>query len=1247
MKFFVPAITLGNSMPAQLLLMEPGSSRRGLAIKKQIVMQIKLITAFLLVGVIHVSAKTFSQQVTLTVKDMPLKQVFKLITDQTGYSFMVQSYLLDNAAPVTISGKDLSLSTILKRITQERGLTYAVKYNTIVVSAAGKKNPVMEKGGDVPAMDFLSPPPVEIKGRVVDKDGKPIVNALVKATAPSNRNAAGTTVIYKGVLTDEQGNFTIPEADAYTILVVSAVNIETTEFPLNGNNSFVTIVAKMKVAELSNLSVVNTGYQTLNKERATGSFGKPDMDIVRSRTSTMDIISRLDGQIPGMSLSISAINPGNASGTGNGMSTRKSLIRGISSANSSMAGEPLYVLNGVLVADFNSINPDDVEDITVLKDAAAAAIWGARATMGVIVITTKSGSRNQKLTVNYNGFMNYQGKPDFDYMHMMNSQQYIQTAQELFDPVVYPWSTLYNAYMAPHESVMYNKYRGVISEAQAKKSLDSLSAINNHNQVADLWYRPAFTTNHTLSVAGGTNIYSFYGSLAYTKTQTNAPGDKNDAYKLNFTQSINAGKRVRISLNTALVNTISSRKNPVTIPNNSVLPYQLFKNADGNSVNMPYMLGISDSLRRNYQARSLINLDYYPVEEMNYGYTKTNTLSMNVTANISVNIWKGLSFAGTYGYVKSPVSNDIYADHQKLTERQQLLRLTVAPTIGSIPKYYLPATGGTLTTGNADQRNWTARNQLVYDAQPRNGRDHLTIQAGQEAQESYSTRSSTTILGYNEALGTYANLDYAMLSAGISGTVTGFGSYGGSSIPYQLRWSKTRFDSYFGLASYTYNGKYSLDASWRQDRSSLFGSDISFQNKPIWSVGGRWQLGKEGFMQPLTWINSLAIRTTYGITGNSPYTGAAATTDILFAINSTYPGNINGEAFTVNQFANNKLAWENTATVNIGIDYAILNKRISGSIDLYRKITTDMIGGIPVNPLSGTNTTTGNIGRLTNKGIEVSLHTINIQGKEFSWNSTLTMGYNTSKLNSYTAATNANRTVSGWLVGGPIVKDYSLQPVFAYRFAGLDNLGDPQVYLANNTITKLPGGRVVDDLKYMGTTQPVCTGGLSNTMRYKGFSLSLNMIYRLGGVMRRDWATLPFSNRQANAANFGGNLPDFYLGRWKKAGDEAVTNIPSYVASGTINATRRNINYFTYGDINIASAAYAKLRDVTLVYDLSPGVLKALKIQRLSIMVQATNFMVWKANSWDIDPEYQDAVQGFRSMPPSKHSYSLGLNLTF
>lgn len=1170
-------------------------------------------TAMLMfIALLQVSAAATAQTVTLSEKNARLTTVLEKMRKQTGYDFMYSTATLKGARLVTISVTNVPLERVLTTIFDNQPLQFSIEDKSVVIS---------KKAGVKIAYTVVHP---VVHGIIYDDHDNPLVGASVRIDGE-----------HQSAVTNKQGIYFLKDPPANGTLLVSYIGYQTDSTTIS-NREEINIHLKLASLTMQEVVIVNTGYQKLNKERATGSFGKPDMKIFADRAGSTDIVSRMEGLVPGMS-----VTPGfkgaqvNRYGTG---ANQRSTIRGQSSAQ--LGTDPIYVVNGVQVLNLTMINPDDIADISVLKDASAAAIWGARAANGVIVVTTKSGSGNQKIKFSYSGYITTQGKPDLNYSRNMNSSQYIQAMRETFNPVVFPWSSLSNSVIAPHEQILYDQSRGLISAAKANSGLDSLSGINNKQQIKDLLYRNAFTTNQTLSASGGGEMYNFYTSLSYLKNHSNQLGATDNTYRITLNQTINPTKAIRLSLNTLISNNVSSSAKAVTV-RSQFLPYQLFQDASGTNQNLAYIQGLSPATRADYQARSRINLDYSPLDELNLGYVKSNLLTINTTAELGVKLAKGLTFSGTYGYQKSPGTSSTYDDAALYSSRRELLNYTVARSTAVPPVYYIPSTGGRFAKGINDSYNWTVRNQMSYNTRLRGEKDELNVQVGQEVQEQYNSIETTVVRGYDQNLKTYSLLDYQTLSQGIFGAVGSFRSVF-SEQPYTIFYDRSRFRSYFGLMNYSIDGKYIIDGSIRRDYSNLFASANSSQKRPAFSFGGKWLITKEDFMKDISWINHLALRSTYGITGNAPSGSIAFSADILQTeINNTY-----GNSLSISSIRNDKLTWESTHTFNTGIDFGVLANRITGSIDYYRKNTTDLLGNTPTNPLTGSSSIYGNIGNMTNRGLEISLRSVNVQTTAFSWSTNFVFSFNRNELVSYSALDPSLNTAANRLTGVNIV-GYSAQSLFAYRYAGLDNVGDPQIKLANGTITKDPDAAGAADMVYMGSTQPKFNGGLSNTFRYKSFSLSANMIYNLGAVMRRDVNTFYTGRAGADAGSWGGNINEDFARRWKQPGDEAITTIPSYVASVGISGSRRNTFYYTYGDINVVSASYIKLRDITLGYDFSPQVLKSLNLQGARVYAQSGNFMIWKANKYGIDPEYQSFLLGTRSDPAFTHPFTLGVNVTF
>jgi TonB-linked SusC/RagA family outer membrane protein len=1210
----------------------PRGSNRHLA-KTFLIMR---LTIFLLTAAfLDVSATGLSQQITYSGKNIHLKKVFAEIKRQTGYSVIYTDNTLRDTKPVTLKMENVPLTEFLDVLLKDQPVISIIESKTIIIY---KKTASPVSVADILGDELsLSQPPVT--GVIRSADGLALSGATIRIKGKN-----------KITVSDNNGSFEI-NADAGSILIVSYIGFEEREFKLT-DRSPVTIILQQFSRNMDTAEViVSTGYQQISKERSAGSYAKPDMKIIAARSTSMNILQRLDGLVPGLTINNAP------SASQNPLLIRGLSTIGISDGQGGYSGtsrSPLYVVDGIALDDVASINPQDVADITVLKDATAASIWGSRASNGVIVITSKKGTPNEKISVQYDGFSNFKGKPDLNYKPVLNSRQFIQVARETFDPEQYPWSViseftnLGSTGVAPHNVILYGQYRGLISEEQANKSLDSLASINNVSQIRDLWYRNAMLMNHTISLSGGSKKYAFYGSLAYTDNQSNRPGEKDNTYKVNLRQDFTFNKHIQAYLLTDLTNTVTAAKRTVNV-DNTFYPYQLFQDAGGNNLSMSYMSSLNDSIRQVFENQSGISLDYNPLNEFNHGYTKSNALMNRLVAGVTVKFFPGLSFQGVYGYIRGTNRTTSFDDHESYTVRSKTAQFTNLDVSGN-PVYNLPNYGGSYAVTNTSQRNWTLRNQLVYDNAWNGGLHQLTLLTGQEAQERLSVVNNSTVWGYDESLQTYALIDYSLLSStGVSSAVWPNYAGNGSLLfdrPFSETESQVRYTSYYANAAYTFNRKYTANGSWRIDKSNLFGIDKGAQNRPVWSVGVRWLLSEENFVGHIPWLDRLALRATYGVTGNSPAPGTAASYDILTPLSGSFIPN--GAGLAVETPSNRKLTWESTETINIGVDFSVFQNRVSGSVDFYSKKTEDLLGDLSVNSFSGYASITGNFGNLQNKGIELSLNSRNISTKAFSWSSLLTLAYNKNKITQLNSAgpvtTGAQKAGMAYLTGYPAFA------IFAYRFAGLDTMGDPMIGLTDKTITKERNTATPDDIEFMGTYQPVWNGGLSNFFQYKGFGLNVNIVYNLGHVMRRDinqfYSGRIYHSNFSNNGLQGANIHADFVNRWKKKGDEAITNIPSYVANSADADTRRDIAYYAGGDVNVLSASYIKLKDITLSYSLPAHIANSIKTKDITFRVQLSNLMLWKANKYGIDPEFQDASNGLRTMPFDQRTITVGLHAT-
>lgn len=487
----------------------------------------------------------------------------------------------------------------------------------------------------------------------------------------------------------------------------------------------------------------------------------------------------------------------------------------------------------------------------------------------------------------------------------------------------------------------------------------------------------------------------------------------------------------------------------------------------------------------------------------------------------------------------------------------------------------------------------------------------VTGMLGAETREVRNNRSNNTIYGYNKDLLIASNIDF--LNAYPS-YITGYTSY----IPNGLSFSETlnRFVSYYGNAAYSYNGKYTFSASARKDASNLFGVNVNDKWKPFWSAGAAWDISKENYYR-VSWLPFLKLRTTYGVSGNVDQSKSAVT--VLQYIGTNSASNL-PDAF-VTQYSNPYLTWEKVHTLNIGIDFASLHQIISGSLEYYIKNGSNLFGPSPLDYTAGLNDISiiKNVADMQAKGVDLSLQTININ-KKLRWSSNLLLSHYTNKTVSYYAP-------PGFIYrpgyGGSIspVVGKPLYAIFSYNMAGLDpQTGDPIGYLGkelskdyNSIINSVTNP---DSLLYNGPATPRWYGSLGNTFAWKGFSLTVNITFKLGYYFRKQSIAynILFSNGTGNS--------DFSK-RWQNPGDEKITTVPSIVYP----VISGRDDFYLQSQNTVDKADQVRLQFINLNYNLSDLLPIEKILKSIQVYMNASNLgILWRANKDGIDPEYPSSI---------------------
>ena len=1170
------------------------------------IMRLLMIFCFFFVSGAMANGYSQEQVVSLNLHQCDVNTLCQEIWKQTGLRFIYNEEHVKNLTAFDVKADKKTVREVLDQVFDNTSLRYFFEQDVIYILA---------KSGQV-----KKPETKQASGTVKDKKGEPLpgVTVLIKGT-------------HNGVVTDIDGNFMIKIPSDTVTFVFSFVGMKKQEVKYAPGKKL-NIVMEEDVEQME--EVVVTGYQTLSKERNAGSFGIVSGSEIKERVGlTGSVLESMEGLTSGLNINY-------ADGQD------KYLIRGLTSISSNRS--PLFVVDGVAMSSENfenMVNSNDIENITFLKDATAASIWGARAANGVVVITTKKGKdTDRKIKISYDGSFTYKGMPDFGYMEYMSSGTLIKSATEIFDPEFYTWNAVtttnngiggFLPIVYPHELPMYKAVNKEYTEAERDEELARLASLNNRSQIEDLFMQPAFFTNHSLSFMGGSGVHRYYGSLGFGNDQTNDKVRTNK-YMLNLKQDFNFTDWLKIDLTVNLAMTDKKNKSMYSV-DNSILPYMMFKDENGNALSHS-VLKFYEPDRLNYENLSGVSLDYIPLEDNRDGFNKSTLLNARVNAGIEIKLWKGLSYSGRFQYQRSEGKAEQFNDQESFSVRRELVEFAQAATTeNGVPTFYLPETGGHYTNTSTYNTDWTVRNQLMYDRNFEESVSHVTGLAGMEVRGTLTNSHGTFSRGYDPQTMTYNSYDEGeLIKNGIKNPILKQGTSAVNKLTkkhFTDSETEYRFVSFYANGAYTYNSKYTLNASIRVDQSNLFGSDPSVQYKPVWSVGGAWTLGQENFMQNISWLDRLVLRFSYGLGGNSPDPGLGGPYDVLIVTqDAAYPG----KGYNVVTPANDKLTWEKTRTVNAGVDFSVLQGRLNGSLDAYFKKTTDLLGNVPLNPVTGWVNALANLGTMTNKGFEFSLNSQNMSGV-FNWSTNFTLTYNKNKIEELSVA---NALSPSSIIYENYVEGYAAGSLFAYRWAGLDNMGDPQVYDENGEKVKLT--QDLTDLKcmrYMGTMQAPWYGGLTNTFSYKGIELSCMFVYNLGHKMRNDV-------NQFYAGRITSNLHKDFDKRWRQPGDENITDIPSYEANTKTSTTRRDISLYRFSDQQVLDASYIKLRNLSLAYALPSGICDRLSAENIKIRFQVSNLFYWAANHQGIDPEAMNLRNGVRATQFGP-SWSIGLTVNF
>lgn len=1150
----------------------------------------KLTTFILMLSLLQVSAASLGQNLTMQQKNVRISRIFLEIRKQTGYDVILPNSKFKETR-FNADFRNTPVDHVMRQLLAGKEYDFSIKDKTIVINA---KEPSFLAG----LLDHFTN--VDVHGVVTDMDNIPLPGATVRVKGTDQT-----------VTTTVTGEFRFGNISEKAVLQITYIGYQTKE--VQAASELGTIKLELLTAELDQVSVVSTGYQSIPKERATGSFSKIDNKTYNRQVST-DVLSRLKGIAPSL-----AFDERSPNGTYLSIRGRSTIYGG---------DQPLIVVdNFPYEGDLNNLNPNDIEDISILKDAAAASIWGVRAGNGVIVIRTKRGQFNQPIKIDFNSNVSIGQKTDLFYQSRMKSTDFIDVEKMLFDNGYFD-GTIDNAAsgeaLSPVVEILLQQRNNDITAAQANDQINALRNYDVRNDQEKYFYQKTVKQQYALNITGGSEKQSYFLSTGFDKNKLSSVGNRFSRISVNGSQSYRPLGNLEISaaINFNQNKSVSNYAETQLSLGGGRAIYPYAKLADDNGTPLSVIKDLRPSFKQAAMQSGFLNWDYLPLNEIGL---QNNTNSLNNTrllAGINYKIIPSLSADLKFQYEHQNSQSKSLNEGESYYMRDMINRYT---SITGSDLFRNVPLGATLNSNFAELSALNGRGQLNYDHA---WTDHqLTAIAGFEARQVRTSSSNSLLYGYDPVLGTSSPMNYDMYyqlyPSGFYGTIPRNDGVGGT---------LDRFRSYYANGSYTYKNNYTASLSGRIDQSNLFGVKANQKAVPLWSAGLKWDIAKETFYS-MPWLPVLSIRSSYGYNGNTDKTLTAFTTAELQS--STIPYAV------VMNAPNAKLQWEKIGIWNLGLDFASKNNRISGSLEYFTKRGKDMIGAGPLDPTTGFTSYKGNIANIKGKGFDVELSTRNILTTQFQWQTNFLLSYATDKVIDYKLVPSVLNFLSDNSLGrnAGYYSPVSGRPLFAIYstpWAGLDPAtGAPRGFLNGQPSTDYAAINAQisldpeQELIYNGPALAPHFGAFRNTFTYRNFEASLNITYRFGYYFRR-----PSINYSDLFSSYSSHAD--YYNRWQNPGDEVRTNVPALAYPADQDASY----YYSNAEILIEKGDHIRLQDATISYSLNKSHLKLLPFSQIKFFMYSSNLgLLWSASKKGIDPDF----------PYSKplRTTAFGLNCSF
>ncbi|WP_158293150.1 SusC/RagA family TonB-linked outer membrane protein [Tamlana fucoidanivorans] len=1163
-------------------------------------------------------------------KQATVDEVFDLIMAQTDYTFIYQVDMFKDAPKVQLYKGVVRVNNLLAQSLTLGDYNFDVtNTNTIVI----RKN-----------TSSINTQQFSVSGTIVDRYGIPLPGLSVYITDDLTTENVN---IIRGTTTDFDGKYTLT-VNPGQFIVVSGIGYETTQTLVLENKTSYDFILKESINELDEV-VVSTGYQKIPKERATGLFNTiPTRELNNTVTQTMGSI--LQGIAPGIQVVEDA--------DGN-IDISDVVIRGVGTISSDSA--PLVVVDGFPIdGGFDTINPNDIASITILKDAASASIWGARAGNGVIVIVTKKGQR-KGLNVEVSSFIKMRSKINLDRnVTRANSATTLALESTIWgDPdgqgannffiANYPApSTLFdranvnrsgNTSYSLGARAYFDAHFGNITQAELARRIDYLSGINSFDDAERYLLTNPINKQYNIALSSkGENSHTRL-SAVYNDNTNAFIGDENNQLLINLNADYEFNNWLSGTVVGMVDNSFAQNRGLSLGDIQNMSPYENLINADGSYSSMRH--GTYDAKYMEFFANTITNLPY---DNLNYNLLRdarnnnfrSKENNYRITGSLNIKLLDGLELIPSVTYQQFQTNTNSYWGTESSFVKYLVMNSTgqpnYDPTNAMVGEPEIPV-GDIFRGGQSESSALTYRTTLNYNKVF--GLHAVTAFAGYE-REKRTIEASAEPYTYGFDPETYS-YTVPLNRQGSTPLWPGFGDTGIITDGRFFNISQRRFVSYFGNLAYTFDRRYTLSGSARSDGANYIVEDKTQRYNPMWSVGFSWNAKNESFLRDVDAIRSLKFRVTNGENGN--IVNSASTTATI-GLSATPNPFTNVFTASLNSLGNPDLRWERVHTFNVGADFNLFDSALYGSIDYYNKESKDLIATIDLPATLGVSSGTFNVGEMINKGIELNLSSNIKIAKDLNLITNVVYSHNDSEVTSLKDLLIFPRSITdfNYIEGNPY------QPIYAFEYGGLQTIdSQPEPYptiigqngkiygMDENIGVNGEDGREV--LKYMGTRVAPTVLGWNNTITFKNFTLNTRIVGKFGHKFRRP--TYDYSGFLQDG-NHHEDLELILAGRHDELG------LPPYVQKFEQWQYRWGW-YVPYLDSLVEDAGHIRLRQIFLGYDLPSQVVEKLGITNFRLFASAENLgNIWTANDFNIDPEY---INGLVRSP--EKTFSFGLNVQF